>query len=340
MLSTRTGLHFSFWLAYFVFYFNYMIFISEMTLQLTLSSLIPFGFVVILASYFSMYVLIEKFLYKKKYLLFIIFLTLSSLGFVLLLQTIFEYVVLEYFLPERTNRDFYDLDYCYYQFIQIYIVVGIASSIKIVRKWQKEQLLKAELEKQNLNSEIALLRSQINPHFLFNTINNIDSLIPINPDKASSSLIKLSDIMRYMLYESNVGRVSLTKEIEYIQSLIDLQQLRVRDKNFIEFHVQCENENLFIAPMLFVPFVENAFKHGDKNSPLPGIKIELKTIGKSICFEIENYFKPDTNASKDKVGGIGLGIAKRRLELIYPGKYTLEINKKLPLFTVKLTINP
>lgn len=315
-----------------------MFFITKMSLIATLTSLITFQLNVMLASYFTMYVLIDQFLYKKRYLGFILLLIISSVAFVLCLQATFKYITMPVFYPKEQIPNFFDLNYCYYQFVQMYLIVGIVSSIKIVRKWQKEQILKTELEKQNLNSEIALLRSQINPHFLFNTINNIDSLITVNPEKASDSLIKLSDIMRYMLYESSASRVSLEKEIEYIKSLVDLQQLRVKDKNYIELNINCDSKNLFIAPMLFVPFVENAFKHGDKNSNMPGIKINIRTIDKTIVFEIENYFKSDINFVKDKVGGIGLGIAKRRLELIYPNKYTLEIKNTESKYIVKLTI--
>ncbi len=182
------------------------------------------------------------------------------------------------------------------------------------------------LKTQSLTSELALLRSQVNPHFLFNTLNNIDSLVSINPEKASNSIIKLSEIMRYMLYDANVDFVPLDKEIEYLESFVSLQQLRLKNQNFVEFNVDGDTKNKKIPPMLIIPFVENAFKHGRKNIKAPGVIIDVRISSSTYIFEIVNYVSAQDTHGNDKIGGIGLQNIQRRLELLYKDKYELDVN--------------
>jgi ligand-binding sensor domain-containing protein len=204
--------------------------------------------------------------------------------------------------------------------------------------YAQAQQLKNELVAQNHASELALLRSQINPHFLFNTLNNIYSLVYQKADTAPEAVMKLSEIMRYMLYDSGVEKVALSKEINYLESFIELHRLRIRDKSFIEFNVTGNVNSLLIPPMLLVPFVENAFKHGTKQAKTPGIKIDLAIDGSDITFEVKNYYKKD-NSNKDKIGGIGLPNVKRRLELLFNGRHNLFISDANDEFYVKLELN-
>ena len=171
---------------------------------------------------------------------------------------------------------------------------------------------------QSQASELALLRSQVNPHFLFNTLNNIYSLVCKKSPDAPEAIMKLSSIMRYMLYDANTDIVLLEKEIEYLESFIELQKLRIRHTDFVELRIEGVVGNKTIAPMLLIPFVENAFKHGSKIGPLPGIRIHLIAAPHQMIFEVTNHLKKNLLGTKDTIGGIGLQNIKRRLEILYP----------------------
>jgi two-component system, LytTR family, sensor kinase len=203
--------------------------------------------------------------------------------------------------------------------------------------WFKKREERNELEKMHVESKLSLLKNQINPHFLFNTLHNIDALIAGNQEKASRALIKLSEIMRYMMYDSQPDKVLFIKEIEYIENYIELEKLRLRNPKFFSMNISGDFENVQIAPMLFIPFIENAFKHCVDSDIENGILIEFNIVKKSVRFYCENKFdiqEPD----KDKSHGIGMDIVKNRLKYIYPNKHKLEINKVNDIFKVKLEI--
>jgi LytS/YehU family sensor histidine kinase len=203
--------------------------------------------------------------------------------------------------------------------------------------WFESQKYKDELIKERQAGEIALLRSQVNPHFLFNTLNNIYSLVYNKSDEAPEAVMKLSSIMRYMLYDSNTDVVAVNKEVEYLNSFIELQQLRITQKGFVEISVIGSMENRTIAPMLLIPFVENAFKHGEKNHA-PGINIQLNLEPEKLVFTVENYTKTNNQPPSEESGGFGLENIKRRLGLLYPDKHELKIIKSEELFKIELTI--
>jgi ligand-binding sensor domain-containing protein len=208
---------------------------------------------------------------------------------------------------------------------------------------QKEEIahqakrLKVELDFQNQASEQALLRSQINPHFLFNTLNNIYSLVYQKASNAPEALMKLSEIMRYMLYDTSADMVQLDKEIQYLKSFIELHQLRLKNKDFVSFDIAGDTSGKQIAPMLLIAFIENAFKHGNKSTAAPGIVIQLNCSKNEIRFNIKN--SKNISSPKDSLGGIGLANVKRRLELIYHDKYHLNINDSNDTFEVDLLIH-
>jgi len=218
------------------------------------------------------------------------------------------------------------------------VIMGIyAMLIRFSIDWFEAQKYKDELVKERQASEIALLRSQINPHFLFNTLNNIYSLVYNKSDEAPEAVMKLSSLMRYMLYESDADFVSVGKEVEYLNSFIELQQLRLAQKSFVEIKVLGSMENRTIAPMLLIPFVENAFKHGEKNHE-PGIVISLVLEPERIQFSVENFLKSKNQFSADDSGGFGLQNIKRRLGLLYPDKHDLNIIISDSTYKVQLTI--
>jgi ligand-binding sensor domain-containing protein len=209
---------------------------------------------------------------------------------------------------------------------------------------QKEEItyqanqLKSEMQHQNKISEIALLRSQINPHFLFNTLNNIYSLVNKKSEEAPPAVMKLSELMRFMLYEANTDKVSLEKEINYLKSYIGLQLLRIKNNDFFEFNITGNIYGKSITPMIFIPFIENAFKHGNKKEHNPGILINLQVDETYLRFEISNYYQSNLLINKDYTGGIGLKNVRRRLELMYPNKHSLEISDSNGYFKVNLEL--
>ncbi len=222
--------------------------------------------------------------------------------------------------------------------LKITVIISIyAMLIRFSIDWFESQKYKDELIKERQAGEIALLRSQVNPHFLFNTLNNIYSLVYNKSDEAPEAVMKLSSIMRYMLYDSNTDVVAVNKEVEYLNSFIELQQLRITQKGFIEMKVTGSMENRTIAPMLLIPFVENAFKHGEKNHT-PGIIINLDLEPGRLVFTVQNYIKPNPQAPAEESGGFGLENIKRRLGLLYPDKHELTLNLSEEKFKIELII--
>jgi LytS/YehU family sensor histidine kinase len=227
----------------------------------------------------------------------------------------------------------------YYNETRSTLIIGVyATLIKFSVQWYKDQKRKSELKMEKQASELALLKSQINPHFLFNTLNNIYSLVYQKSDIAPSALLKLSEIMRYTLYEVNVDRVPLIDEVEYIKNYIELQTLRYPKKDIIRMNIKCDGGEKYISPMLLITFIENAFKHSDKGNGMPPINLELFCSDDKILFSIENYYLKDKICNNDKNGGIGMTNIKRRLDMIYNDNYKLDINKSNNKFSVKLEL--
>ncbi len=227
----------------------------------------------------------------------------------------------------------------WYNSIRLVIIYGIyALLIQLAIGWFDTQKLKTELLLEKQSGELALLRSQVNPHFLFNTLNNIYSLVYKKSDDAPEAVMKMSSIMRYMLYDATTDKVLLEKEIEYLKSFIELEKLRIRHKDFVELNISGNVEGRTIAPMLLIPFVENAFKHGSRNVTVPGIRIDLSIGLQQIRFEVSNHIRKNTNAIKDPASGIGLTNIRRRLNLLYPGKHQLEISTDNDLYNVLLIL--
>ncbi len=189
-----------------------------------------------------------------------------------------------------------------------------------------------------MKSELALLRTQVNPHFLFNTLNNINTLVKKDPDKANQSIIKLSGIMRYMLFEAQQDKVLLESELEYLESYIDLQRIRLEDEEYIKYAVEGNPRGIEITPMLFIPFVENIFKHGSKTQKNPAFHIHLKITPNAVVFRAENPVK-SRNQQSHQGHGIGIQNVRRRLELLYPNRHLLEIHDNNAIFKVYLRIN-
>lgn len=216
----------------------------------------------------------------------------------------------------------------------------LGSSLVVVSRFAGEKEKETiRLEKAKLETEIKFLKSQINPHFLFNSLHNIYALTIIQPDQASEQLLKLSDILRYMLYDSNEEKVPLAREVVYLKNYLSLAELKDSRGMDLRFHIEGETSELMVAPLLFIPFVENAFKHSQIEDLKKGyIHISLKTQEKQLIFIVENS-RPKHVYKKDQVGGIGLQNIQQRLILLYPEKHQLKIEEQEYTFKVHLTLN-
>ncbi len=194
-----------------------------------------------------------------------------------------------------------------------------------------------EIVNEALVSELAFLRSQISPHFIFNVINSVVALSRLNPALVEPTLIQLSKLLRYMLYVSDEQKVTLISKADYLNSYIELQKLRFQDQVKVKVNFNIGEPEKTIEPMLLIPFVENAFKHGIGDVADPVIEIYLKSDNKRLVFSVQNTYNP-MGPNNDEAHGIGLTNVKRRLELLYPGKHGLVINENGNIYSVNLQI--
>ncbi len=217
-----------------------------------------------------------------------------------------------------------------------FILLLTGALMRLGVNYIKNQQEKKALENANLNAEINLLKSQINPHFLFNTLNGIYALAHEKSGKTEVAILKLSEMLRYMLYESPEEKAELSKEIFYITNYIELQRMRLSDKVKIGYEVNGKSEGLYIAPFLLITFVENAFKHGVSYAKPGRINVQIDIFEKTLTLFVENPY-----AESDSFTNIGLGLknTERRLELLYPGKYSLESEKKEDRYIVNLKLD-
>jgi two-component system LytT family sensor kinase len=273
----------------------------------------------------------------KKYLPAFLYAMLTLFG-ITLLRYLLEY---HFFLPflgfdnyrghPWPAEDYIENVFFYY--FPRYFIYGLMYFF--AESWYNNQYLKQELEKERSAAELAFLRSQLNPHFLFNTINDIYSLTYQKSEQAPEALLKLAELLRYMLREGSESFMPLNAETRYLENLIELQLISAKGHACINFNTIGYIGEQKVASLLFVSFVENAFKHGVLNDPIAPVNIHLSAANDSITFHVDNK---KNNAKKDKTGGIGLYNVQRRLELIYPGKHKLNITDGNEFYTVNLIL--
>ncbi|RYG54287.1 MAG: histidine kinase [Chitinophagaceae bacterium] len=279
-----------------------------------------------------MHFICSRLFLTKKYWLFALSI-IGVIAFFILLRYSIEEMLFPVMIgasnyPQKASFLFYSLDNIY--FALIYIVIGFLLFLLDMQIGnQKKQAL---LIQQNKEAELQFLRSQVNPHFLFNTLNNIYSLVYEQSPKAPTAMLQLSDLMRYVLYEKK-EQVPVTKEWTYIQNFITLQKLRFDYEFPVILSVEGDTDHHFIPPYLLIPFIENSFKHGDFR--IDPLTISLRIIDHQLEFKTSNKIG---TMNKDQAGGIGLDNVKRRLELLYPGKYELETKTENGIFTARLLI--
>jgi hypothetical protein len=205
------------------------------------------------------------------------------------------------------------------------LVLGIGTSITVIQKWQKDKQQREALEKEKVSSELLFLKAQINPHFFFNTLNNIYVLTQVDADKAGKAVHQLSRMMRYLLYETQQGHTMLGREIAFVQDYISLMQLRLTDAVKVVIDTPRHLLDMPMAPMMLLPFVENAFKHGVSATQQSHVDIRVLQRNSMLDITVKNTIMKDNSISLDTNSGIGLMNTRRRLDLLYPGKYILDI---------------
>ncbi|MFT4760532.1 MAG: two-component system LytT family sensor kinase [Paraglaciecola sp.] len=293
-------------------------------------------FIFALIVYFNLFYLIPNYLTKKEFLRYLALLALS----VIIITPLESFILYLKFwdMPEAQATLVQDLNW---SFIPNFFVAGSATIFKIITDWVRHLREKQELETQTMQSELRFLKSQINPHFLFNTLNNLYALTLKKSEKAPEIVIKLSEMMRYMLYECNEKQVLLSKEVHYLRNYLDLEALRQGKGVEINFNVQGHISNQTIAPLMFIPFLENSFKHGVNHTISKGfVNIFLNVEDNQVHLFIENS-KPETlpKPSRRKSGGIGLVNVRRRLQLMYFEKYELNIENTPNTYSVNLELD-
>lgn len=285
--------------------------------------------------YFNIYYLIPNYLTQKTFLRYVWFLLLSAIILTPIKAIVFYFL----FSDSPEYREFVTF-HQQHIFILTFLAAGVSTVAKILNDWLQHQRDRKELETQNMQSELRFLKSQINPHFLFNTLNSLYALTLKKSDKAPEIVIKLSEMMRYMLYECNERQVPLRKEVQYIRNYVDLEMLRQGQKVRIDFDVRGEISDQMIAPLIFTPFLENSFKHGVNQISEGFVDIVLDVQDKNVILQIENSkpLKPPVKNDKRPSGGIGLVNVQRRLDLLYPDSYALKISEEPVRYKVVLTL--
>ncbi len=286
-----------------------------------------------LVSYFNLYYLVPRYLFTKSYLLYLLALALSIISICFPLAITAHLVI--------NNKDLQSLvwssAFLFFLSLSILFSVVVTMVLKFIKQWYKDQKSQKELQQIQLQTELKFLKAQINPHFLFNSLNNLYALTLKKSDLAPAVVLRLSDILRYILYESNQGQVSILKEIQHILDYVEIEKLRLGDAVKIEVEVNENIKDQNIEPMLLLTLVENAFKHSESvMSNERYVKINMSGIENGFKFLIENSFNPSKKSQE--MGGIGLQNIKKRLSLTYPGKHELVSNISECMYQVDLKI--
>ena len=334
-INNRFYTHLLFWLVYYLYRVMLYIEIYESTPYVQFFELIPKAFAV----YINFYVLMPLLLKKNKDVFYIISMILTLLMATFMLNEIIR-VLMKVGMYTPNFADLYRYHKIYYRLWNIGSVVGITAIIKILKDAYQNQQIIQQLIQEKLQTELKFLRNQVNPHFFFNTLNNLYSLTLEKSEKAPEIVLKLSKLMDYMLYETNQNDVALEKEIAQLDSYIELEKLRFGEELQVIFIIEGDIQHKRIAPTLLIPFVENCFKHvSSADNENLWIKIQLKIEAEKLYFKTENAFENDEIKGKHGNNGIGIVNVQRRLELLYENFYTLEIASRDTIYSVSLTLD-
>jgi two-component system, LytTR family, sensor kinase len=330
--------HILFWLLYFIFwtYFsmhNYGASVSKAFLATSVYFAGQAGI-----GYFSIYYLVPRFFFTKRYFAFSSFVTVGIVLGSLFITAGMFFLFPSIFIGGGGHLSF--SLYLLYSLLSVFFTTLLFISIRVIKERVHAQRMNSILEKEKTENELKFLRAQTNPHFLFNAINSIYILIKKDPDLAEATLARFSDMLRYQLYECNFAEVPIEKEIEYLSNYIEMEKLRKGSALSVDYKVDQSLSNFMISPLLIIPFVENAFKHVSNFSDKRNfINISLSYGGGSFKMVVTNSIDPGANwPSENRAGGIGQENTIRRLKLVYPERHDLTIRKANETYFVSLTI--
>ena len=289
---------------------------------------------IILPTYFIAYFLVPQFLRRKQYIPFVFGLVFTAI--VVLLGRINLLALMEYL--EGSGFRYFPVSKILKNLIRDYSVIALAVCIKIIDDWRKKDALNKQLYRAKAEAEIKFLKAQLHPHFLFNTLNNIYGLSLRQSPHVPESILKLSQILDYLIYYSDKDQIPLNKEIELIKNYIELEKLRFGNKLKLEVKLPKLKDEIQTSPLILLPFVENAFKHSGKNGQgVIRIAIQLEVLEDKFVFTLENS-KANSIAQEKRENGIGIRNLKERLAMLYPGRYDLKIEDGEQSYKVRLTV--
>jgi hypothetical protein len=340
LLKNRFFYHFSYWGVIYLFYILIFSLDPENDKTFAENSVnILISFVPILpVIYFNLLFLMPNYFFTKKYLQYAISLSLGIIASVPILFFVWNILAED---PAEFKEEFTNNKTVYFlvAIFNIGMNVVFTSGLKLAKRWFDQQQRNKDLENRTLQSELRFLKSQVNPHFLFNTLNNLYSLTLKKDDRAPETVLKLSDMMRYMLYECNEKQVPLEKEVNCIENYLKLEEIRQGNRCDIQYHLNGVVNGQQIAPLLFIPFIENSFKHGVNNQIGTGfVHIELDVQGEDLHLTVANG-KSGQAKEENGTGGIGLENVRRRLSLLYPKKHDLKITEDENTYRVDLKLH-
>lgn len=291
-----------------------------------------------LLAYFHLYFLLPKFLFRKKTIAYLIgFLVALVVFYMVRTELIFLYINENVWPESQTPQRAYSFNHILVVFLIGIYDVALVTTIKLTRDWIIDRKRIEQLQAAQLKTELQFLKAQIQPHFFFNTLNNLYALTLEKSEKAPEVVLKLSGIMEYILYDAKEPSISLLNEIGYIQNYIDIEKLRYGDNVAVEINMSGNIEGKKVPPLLFLPFVENCFKHGSVDNDKLKLLINFQVTNSDLLiFEVVNNY--NEKAQNKKNHGIGNENIKRRLELLFRDNFTLNIKTQNEKYTVKLTI--
>lgn len=331
---SQIGIHSIYWLfslLFFLFYYNRY---SELNSSTIVASLAHLFFVMITVYTFN-YVIIPKFLLKRKHLQFL-FLSLITIILFLYFQLLVTEILLIRLLYTKSILFPKTIDVVIL-IVNLAFIVLIGISIKLFKQWSLKERYEQELKKEKVEAELKMLKTQINPHFLFNTLNSIYVLALKNSQDTAETVLKLSNILDFILYKNNVERVLLIDELEIIKNYIELEKIRFGKRVTVSFTELIKDKTITIPPMIIIPLVENAFKHGvAKSMDKSWIKINIAQNESELKIEISNSRKETEETKKNQ--GIGLSNVQRRLELLYKENFEFIKTENTYTFAIKLII--
>jgi len=335
-------IHFLVWIGYglVIYYWTSFPFEPQQALAFTARVLVIHAFLF----YLNTYVLLPKMLEQGKYWFYILTLVVLILGVYYIIDFTNEIGVFkEAYSNFRTRRPASMprpilSRWMISNLLSSTAILFISTTYWLISRDRRRKQRELSLLNENLQSEMKFLKSQINPHFLFNALNNIYSLMNSNSPNARQMLLKLSEMLRYVIYDSNEKKVPLVKEISYIVNFVDFQKLKFEEEVNLTLDFQNVDGSLSVEPMLFIPFIENSFKHSRIEDVKNGwIAVKIQTEANKVIFILKNSVA-ETEYSKDTTGGIGIQNVKKRLELLYPGNYVLNIENTGSEFSIYLEI--